>query len=230
MAEDVGLSYGIGVNNISVIYCVPNIRSLCDTIWSAVRTLDFTKETRTQWRCYVKRLLLLFIVVGLLYPTILMAQGGPRIVEGTTTVARLSIAPGFDVVTSVESSRSILIGGTVGYTYDDGGSVAADLITGFSQPVSPRLYFTGMGKINKNSKYGVEIRSNYFLRPPTSGINFFLVSGVGVDWREDALMTGTVGFGAMKPGEYTSPWATFYVEQIAGIKELGITFGVLVMP
>lgn len=177
----------------------------------------------------MKRLILTMILVGLLYPTIIMAQAGPRIVEGTTTVAGLSIAPSFDVVTSIESSRSILVGGNVAIDANNGGA-NGDLVTGFSQPLSNRLYLTGVGKVNKDSEYGVEVRSNYFLRPPTSGVNFFVVSGIGVDWRESALMAGTVGFGAMKPGEYTSPWAMLYVEQIAEVKEVGITVGVLILP
>lgn len=173
-------------------------------------------------KCLMLALVLLIFSAG----SSTMAQSGPRKVDGAKNTMKAIAGP----VVSTDPSRSILIGGTAGYSYADDGNVTADLVTGFSQPIGSRLYLTGMGKISKDSKYGVELRSNYFLRPPTSGINFFLVSGVGVDWREVSLMTGTVGFGAMKPGEYTSPWATFYVEQIAGTKEIGITLGVLVMP
>lgn len=175
-----------------------------------------------------KKLITILIVLGVIiwiYPNPAMAQSGPRKVEDKGNLSVLSTtAP------AIESSRSILLGGTVAYTDIDNGAAIYDFVTGFSQPVGSRLYLTGVGKISEDSQYGVEVRSNYFLRPPSSGVNFFLVSGVGVDWRETALMTSTAGFGAMIPGEYTSPWAMFYIEQVAKTKEIGLTIGILIMP
>lgn len=228
MAKDVGLYHGVGVDNISGLYSVFNTRDLCCSFRDPHRSIHLAKETRTQWRYYMKRLLLIMILVVLMCGagSQTMAQSGPRKVE-SGSLGVLSTTAVIPLTT--ESSRSILLGGNIAYTNVD-KNWTGDVVTGFSQPVGSRLYLTGVGRFNKDKQLGVEIRSNYFLRPPSSGVNFFAVSGVGVDWRETADMTGTLGLGAMIPGEYTSPWAMLYSEPFTDVWEVGITVGILIMP
>jgi hypothetical protein len=155
----------------------------------------------------------MLMVIGLLYPTIIMAQAGPRINE-------------------YEPSRAVLYGGNIGYTNADNGDLVYDLIVGYSQPVTDRLYLTGIAKTNfeDNSEYGMGIRPSYFLWPPRGGFNIFVTGGVGADWTDKPSLNGIVGAGIMKPGENVSPWLMLYVERDGDIEEFNIAIGILNMP